>query len=473
MSRERPRVIPALVAGAFAALGGGARADWIQTTGLGVRSSALGGAVTARSVGFDAFYTNPAGAAGFERPFVGGALKLLDTRGLRLEDSEGNHDPRGTMRESDIALVPAAAGYYPLREGLVFGLGFGAPFALAGSLEEKSGIHRFNMTEIGLIVTELVPTISYRAAPWLSLGVGLDIVAFKHLRTSSMLGDDYLAPLGVPADADTEPDGRIRLDTGKEAWLPVPPFDDFAPAFDEFGYTLGIELRPTDRLSFGVTYKSEIATTFTGRVRTNPGGTRLRDDFEVDLDMPRHVQGGVAYELLPDELILSADLQWTDWSSAEGIGSEATIAFEDGTILGLRGLKVNWNGNDTLAFRFGAEYRYDSRLSLLAGYVYDPSIFDDDSVDILTYSSDRHLFSLGFSYDATDPADGRGLRIDVGGQFVYYVPRTIEAGENGNLGGLSSLELDSANYVRFVDNTDRFRYGGFIWTLGLRLDYRF
>lgn len=450
-----------------------AHADWIQTVGLGVKSSALGGAMAARSDDFDAFYTNPAGAAHFERPFVGAAAKLFDSRGLTFRDSSGHHDPRKTTREFDLAIVPAMGGYVPAGNGLVLGIGFGAPFAISGVWDRSGGIHRFNMVDQSLIVTELVPTVAYRVNDWLSLGLGLNVVTFKHLRTGTLFGDDYLAPLGVPADADTDPDGTIRLETDSGMWLPVPPFDDFDVSFREAGLTLGAEFRPMDGVRLGVTYKSEIPVRFEGTAKTNITGTWLRDDYHLDMDMPSHLQGGVAVDVIPDRLTLSADVQWTKWSNAKGIGSTASVEFEKGTILGLSGLKVNWDGNDTVALRFGAEYRYDDNLSLLAGYVYDPSIFPDHSIDILSYSSDRHIFSLGLAYDATDPQTGTGLRIDVGAQFIYYESRTLRPGESRNLGGLSSLALAAPGYVGFVANTDRFRYGGYLWTLGVQARWTF
>ena len=48
-----------------------ASAEYIQTLGMGQKSSSLAGAVTATADDFDAFYTNPAGAANFTTPVIG------------------------------------------------------------------------------------------------------------------------------------------------------------------------------------------------------------------------------------------------------------------------------------------------------------------------------------------------------------------------------------------------------------------
>ena len=159
----------------------------------------------------------------------------------------------------------------------------------------------------------MAPTVGYKVNDWLNIGGALNIVAFKHLRIASFFGDDYLVP-----DAGGDPDGQIRLNTDTNFTLPVPPYNEFDPAFDEFGFTLGIQLKPTDRLSLGLVYREELPTTFSGKVSTNLTGETLTDRYEVDFHMPRHIQFGTAYDVIPNALTLSADVQWTNWSNAKG-----------------------------------------------------------------------------------------------------------------------------------------------------------
>src|SRR5262245_37292214 len=120
---------------AFTVLGiGAAHADWAQTMGIGQKSTNLGGAVTATSDDFDAFYTNPAGAANFDRQFIGFGLKTVDTRGIKVEQSDINDgtpaapewgllhpdadgldlSPDKTLSGQSVGVVPSAGGYMPL-----------------------------------------------------------------------------------------------------------------------------------------------------------------------------------------------------------------------------------------------------------------------------------------------------------------------------------------------------------------------
>jgi long-chain fatty acid transport protein len=451
----------------FVLMGQAAHADWIQSVGIGQKSSNLGGAVTATADDWDAYYTNPAGAANFRRPFIGGGVKSFDSRNLKFNDSTGSHDVRSTLKESELAVIPGAAGYYPINDSLTVGLGFGAPFAIAGDWNNDSGIHRFNMTDQSLIVTDLSPLIAYQVSDKLNVGFALNIAAFKHLRTSSLFGDNFLG-----GGADGNPDGVISLNTHENATLPVPPFDEFDPSFDEIGYTIGAQFKASDRLSLGIVYREEMPTTFEGTVSTNLTGTTLTDEFSVDLHMPRHLQLGTYYQAT-SRLGISTDVRWTNWSDAKGIGSPLNVRFQNGTILGLSGLQVNYDANDTISIHLGASYKLDDRWTLQGGYVYDPSPFDDKNVDILSYSSDRHILSLGAVYDARERDTGKGWEFTGGLQALIYEDRNIAAGESSNLGGLSSATFAGPGVVGFTSNTDRFKYGGYLWTAGLSASYRF
>lgn len=444
-----------------------AHADWIQSVGIGQKSSNLGGAVTARSNDWDTFYTNPAGAAGFRRPFVGGGAKLFDSRNLDFKDSMGNHNVPRTIKESEIAVIPGFAAYMPLSDRITVGLGFGATFAIAGDWNDSSGIHRFNMTDQSLIVTDLSPTLAFKVSDRLNLGLALNIVAFKHLRLTPFFGDDFLAP-----DPGTDPDGFIRLNTKSNFSLPVPPFNEFDPAFDEIGFTLGAQYQATNQLSLGVSYREEMPTTFEGTVKTNLTGTILTDTFKLDLHMPRHLQIGGHYQATA-QFGVALDVRWTNWSDTKGIGSPANVRFQGGTILGLAGLQVDYAADDTVSIHLGGNYKLSDAWALQGGYVYDPSLFDDNHVDILSYSSDRHILSAGASYDASDETTGIGWEFTAGVQVILYEDRNIAVGESQNLGGLSSLAFAGPGVVGFTPNTDNFKFGGFLWTAGLSAAYRF
>ena len=86
-------------------LAAGARADWIQTIGIGERPALLGGAVTARGSDPAAWYCNPAGAGEFDGPLIAAKARVLDSRSLVFSDADrrpgrraADHGSRGIQQ---------------------------------------------------------------------------------------------------------------------------------------------------------------------------------------------------------------------------------------------------------------------------------------------------------------------------------------------------------------------------------------
>jgi long-chain fatty acid transport protein len=319
------------------------------------------------------------------------------------------------------------------------------------------------MQDQSLFVIDMSPTLSYKVNSDWSVGVALNIPAFKELRTQSLFGPGYL-PGAVPGST-------ITLQSSRNFPLPVPPYG-FDPAFNEVSYSLGTQFKATEALTLGLTYREREPTTFTGQVSTNLVGPTLSDRFSVDLYGPRHLQGGAAYAINP-KLTVSVDLQWTNWSDAKGWGTPAQVKFLDGTILGLKGLEVNYDAHDTLSLHTGVEYKVMPELSLMAGYVFDPSPFDANHVDILTYSTNRHILSLGASWDTAGGSGSPGWTISGSLQGVFYESQTINPGQSQNLGGVSSAAFASPGIVTFVPNTGKFTMGGSLWSIGMTVTRHF
>jgi long-chain fatty acid transport protein len=521
-----------------------AQAEWIQTVGVGERAILLGGAFTARADDYTAYFYNPAGAAEFRGPVVGLNTRVLDTTNLKIRDRTGSHDVEGTTVDSPVAIAPTLGAYLPLSvvpwarqqipyaDRVTVGVGLGAPWALAADWENEAGVHRFAAMNEQLFVVDLVPTFAFRVNDQLSVGAGVNWVAFQHARVEPLIGDGFIGEAAnfvtggaVPPNLtiDGVPDGSLLLLTNGGHNLVIPP-NDFDPDWRTVSYTLGALYRVNDRLRIGATYREEMPTTFTGKAHLFIASSatlgvlpqRTLNDFELDLHMPRNLQWGVAYDVIPKVLTCSLDLLWTNWGGAKGFNRATRVRLVPGLIElppalapllrpanpganasvgdSIRNLLVDYEAKDTISVRAGVEYRVIPDLRVLVGYAYDPAFHDAEATDLLTYSSNRHLASLGFQYELTRllaPWLGsrNAITLASGFQAIVYEDRVLREGRGKNLGGVAYYQDQDGSFLtlNFVPNTDPFagfrsdgqpitgplNLGGFIWAAGLSVEYRF
>lgn len=489
-----------------------ARADWAQSLGMSERSIALGGAFTAIADDYSVFYTNPAGATNFDESVLGMNLRFIDLTHPNIIDETGDHNVDRSNTKSDFAIVPTIAGYYPVNDRFVIGLGFGSPFAITANPENESGFHRYNATDLSIITVDLAPTIAFKINNKLSLGAALNIVAFKQFRIETLIGDGFLGQAGDFAlnsnmggfdglTINGEDDGIVELETDDSFFLPGTPFK-FDPGWEEFSYTLGVQYKVNERFRIGLAYRGETPTTFEGKTRLRlssidaaivsglgiPGEQIV--NYEMDLHIPRHLQGGFAFAVIPDKLIWSLDAQWTNWGNADGLGSPINVKLDGGGLVqlplvgGIKNIVIDFNTHDTVTLRTGLQYQINPKTQFLAGYVYDPSFIDNDTANAILYSSDRHIGTLGLTHDFRPGQKNSGFVVSAGLQGIFYEERNIQAGESSVLGGLSQYNSPSTySTLTFASNIDQFprtngipitgamEFGGFIWGAGISLSY--
>jgi long-subunit fatty acid transport protein len=254
-----------------------AHADWAQSLGIGQKSTNLGSAVSATSDDYDAFYTNPAGAAEFTRPFVGFGIKTIDTRGLSVQQTDvtppsmlqsGAYyfldllgqdtladlftpgadgldlSPDRTLPNADIGIIPSFGAYMPVpgMENVVVGIGAGTPFLLSaeyGNQDTPGNYGKFSTTGAGLVIVETSPSVSVKVNDKLNVGASVGVTTFKYLKVSNELG----AP-----DLGTGSLGSVNLQTDSTITLPgIEP--SFATDPTSVSYTLGMQYKLTPKLT--------------------------------------------------------------------------------------------------------------------------------------------------------------------------------------------------------------------------------
>lgn len=291
-------------------------------------------------------------------------------------------------RSGDIfpdTLVAASYANQQVTDRLFIGLALNAPFGL-----ETEPAERYAGAPLGrktkLVTGNANPTIAYKLAPGVTIGVGAQI--------------EYA-------------DGRLEFATG----IPLANSTKFGDEDWAFGATAGIMLEPLAGTTIGLGWRSALTHTFEGRLgrratgslavpglpAATPAISSASIGAEADLHLPEIVTLGLRHELTPGARML-ASVQWTNWSRFDELELTAT---EDGinpvtdsrVAAGdtLASIETNWSDSWFLAL--GGEVDVSPRVTLRTGAAYEISPVRESTQRLTTIpDADRVWLSLGASY---------------------------------------------------------------------------
>lgn len=265
------------------------------------------------------------------------------------------------------------ASYVTPVENLRAGIGVYTPYGNALRWEE-GWKYRFLLREISLTTIFIQPTLSYRIGERIGVGAGV-IFAYGAVNLQRDLPVDAL-------DGETP---MVELDGSTTA----------------IGFNAGIYGKVNDRISLGVSYRSQIDMEVSGgdadftvpmSLSGNfPEGNR----FDASLPLPAVLSVGLGLQATND-LRVNLDANLTFWSAYESLVFE----FEQNTAT-VRDLNEPRNFNDRWIFRVGGEYDAGERLQLRLGGYFDPSPVDEGYITPETPDLDRIGVSGGFGFALT------------------------------------------------------------------------
>lgn len=253
---------------------------------------------------------------------------------------------------------------YRISDKFVAGLGFYTPYG--SGVKWPSGWEgRALITEIKLQSFFFQPTLSYQIRDWLSVGAGLVIAN----GTVDLQKD-------IPAIS-----GGLKIEGSSE----------FA-----YGYNVGVYMKPTEKFSLGISYRSKIELKVEGgdaafSVPQSLAGSRFftPDTFSAKLPMISSVNIGMAY--MPNEKwTVAADLNFNNWSEYE----QLLIEFDQNKTLNNPQLR---NYENTITARLGAQYLIDEVFTARAGVYFDPTPVRDNYFTPETPSMNNIGYTLGGS----------------------------------------------------------------------------
>ncbi|HWP57961.1 MAG TPA: outer membrane protein transport protein [Candidatus Acidoferrales bacterium] len=272
---------------------------------------------------------------------------------------------------------------------LTIGLGVQNLFGFAARYP-KDGPLRTVITSAKLPVLDFKPTVAYRAADWLSLGLGGDIFTFW----DSVLGgaeQKFVSPglPGMPAGS------RVRITgTGTTATFNVSAF--VTPLRAEGG---------ARRMSLAFVYRGAAALPLNGELSLS--GARIARS-KSSLRFPESYTAGVAVWPIRDsqrEWKIESDVDYVRWSTLRSID----FRFSNGVTL-----RNPQDWRDAVSVGIGTEHRWlrwnflpDWEPALRAGYLWSMTPVPDKNFNPAFADSNVHVLSIG-----------GGLTCRPGGKFL-------------------------------------------------------
>lgn len=381
----------------------------LYVNSLGSRAMSMGGAFVGLADDFSAGFWNPAAASQMDW------ITLGFYAGYSIPSSSYEHrvDEISTEYAKSYPTVLGSA-FFPLGDRINIGLSF---YTLSRFQVEWSGAEIDAITDdpqsrdwsTKVWVMTFAPSVTYNLSDTFSLAFAFN------LNYGSYDLFMYKGPVAVELDL-----GISIIDIGA--------YSDSGNGVG-IGATVGLFYKPSDMFSLGASVRTPSQITIKGRSSsTNFRTLDYATNSTTFLKLPLWVAGGVAISPVKP-LTLTADVQFTQWSTIKNIRTEYAsqvwnVVFQQsGTDI----IPLDWK--DTVQLRFGAEYRIN-KVALRAGFYTDPSPVPDKTMNFHFPIADTNYLTFGLGYDGRGPSL-HGVQIDIGLEYGMGKERTIDLAEAG------------------------------------------
>ncbi|TDK30798.1 OmpP1/FadL family transporter [Luteimonas terrae] len=384
------------------AFAGQAQAAGFQLKENSVKSMGSAFAGTAAKTGDSSVVTNnPAVMTQFEGTTVQADLTVID---LNYEFKGSGQDALGRPltgsnggNAGDVTPIPALSVVHKLDNGVALGAMVSAPFGL--KTEYDAGwVGRYAAQTSDVKIVDLTLSGAVDLGDRFSVGIGViasraDVTLSKAVDFGSLL---FANPATRPL-----PFARPQAADG----LAEVQGDD-----NGFGWLVGAHFRPTDNVSIGVSYRSEIDYELSGTADwTVPDNARavfnsspatrplfLDGPVTADLTTPSILNIGATWQV-NDALMLSATYAETGWSSLR----EVRIQFDNPDPDSVE--PFEWK--DTYFAAVGAEFKLNDSWKLRGGVAYDETPTSLAHRTPRLPDANRIFYSVGATWAMSDAFD--------------------------------------------------------------------
>ena len=333
----------------------------------GQKQQGMGGAGTAFMQDASSLFFNPGGASFVHGTSVIAGVTPTFARGAFMDAN--THIVSRT--NSPVSTPFAVYGLFEIKDSskLKLGLAIYTPFGSTVQWEDK-WTGRFALTRLELRAIFIQPTASYRINDKIGIGAGFVFATGK-----VNLQKDI--PI-IDADgnyAHAELNGKAK----------------------GYGFNAGIYVKPIEKLSIGLTYRSKVImavndgdATFT--VPPSADANFPDGKFKSKLPLPSVSTLGFGYKA-SDKLNFALDVNYVGWKAYD------TLSFDyENNTASLIDTKSARNYKNTFAFRAGAQYKIDTRFAARLGLAYGITPVQNGYVTPETPDANRVNYTAGFSY---------------------------------------------------------------------------
>lgn len=378
-------------------------AGGFQVNLQGTKQTGMGHLGTSFYLGASSAYFNPA-MMGFSESkfnFEAGVSPLLAYAAYQNQETgrvERTDNPLGTPFYF--------YGTYKINDELSAGLAVYTPFGSSVVWgDDWSGKNLIQ--DISLQAIFFQPTVSYKLSEKLNVGLGL-IYATGAVEINR----------AIPAPIGENNSVNLKGNTAS------------------YGYNFGIHYQATEKLTVGVTYRSEIEMELEGGDADFSVDPALRSNFpdtkfDATLPLPSTTTLGIAYQA-SEKLLLSVEGSLVGWSTYESLDFD----FEDNTE-SLEDSENPRNYEDAIIVRAGAQYSVNDKLDARLGVYYDQSPVTDEYFNPETPSTDNLGITAGLSYNVSEK-----FTVDASFLYIYGMERESEY-KPANFGG----KYQSRSYI--------------------------
>lgn len=331
-----------------------------------------------------------------------------------FNSDSGDADENGRLKGQ---MIPAGYVTHQVNDKVWLGFAMTVPFGM-GTEYSRDWEYGNRGTSAKIYTFDMNPNIAYKVSDYISIGGGISVQYAK-----AKLGMDMgsIGPYGV---------GHAKVEA--DSW--------------DWGFNLGIMVSPTDKLRFGLAYRSAITHDADGHtdltnsalLNTVTGYTdSLTVGSEASIKTPDTVMLTGTWEAT-DKLRLSGLIRWANWSNFDTLkiknnspidiekvlsqkpelgGALAQIPGAMNKLGELSEKRIVNDWQDTWLFSVGADYRINDAFTIRGGLAYETSPIDDQSTRMAVIpDTDRVWFSLGASWYPT-----QDLQFDVGATYLMGV----------------------------------------------------